>query len=107
MVGTMLHRSYFIRELTLSGRLVDGQGGDLIVARRSESVDLDWELIYRTGDWISVEPSPYRLLMDGPEGEMFGPAVLVRTDGLTHVFRGAGPLGGFDEAAFFEPLPEA
>ncbi len=102
----MLHRRYFIRGLTASGKVVDGQGGDLVVARRVESSDLDWELIYRTHEWTSIDQAPYRLSMVGPEGVFAGPAVLVRSDGLTHVFRGAGELAGFDEAEFFESKPE-
>jgi len=97
----MLHQRYFIRELTISGRTIDGPGGHLIVARSSGTDNLDWELIFRTGEWTSVTQMPYRLLMKGPLGEKSGSAILVRSDGLSHVFRGAGDLAGFDEAEFF------
>lgn len=91
----MQHRRYRITELTLSGQIINGRGGDLIVARRDESPDIDWELVFQTEDHTPIEQSPYRLLMDGPEGELSGPAVLVRSDGKSHVFRGAGDLTGF------------
>jgi len=96
----MQHQRYVIWDLSISGRSIRGQGGDLVVARRPESTDLDWELIYRTGEWTPIEQSPYRLRMGGPQGEKAGPAILVRSDGLSHVFRGAGDLEGFDEAEF-------
>lgn len=91
----MQHRRYFITDLTMSGRLVAGRGGDLIVAQRDEDPTLDWELVYQTDVITPIEQSPYRLLMDGPEGELSGPAILVRSDGRSHVFRGAGDLVGF------------
>ena len=91
----MQHRRYYISELTISGRLLDGRGGDLIVAKRDESPDIDWELVFQTRGRAEIEPSPYRILMDGPEGELAGSAVLVRSDGRSHVFRGVGDLVGF------------
>lgn len=91
----MQHRRYYISELTLSGQIIPGRGGDLLVAKRDESPELDWELVYQTEEHTPIEQSPYRLLMDGPEGELAGAAVLVRSDGRSHVFRGAGDLSGF------------
>lgn len=91
----MQHRRYFISELTMSGRIIEGRGGDLLVARREDNPVLDWELVYQTEVTTDIEQSPYRLLMDGPEGELSGAAILVRSDGKSHVFRGAGDLTGF------------
>ena len=91
----MQHRRYYISELTLSGQIITGRGGDLIVAKRDESPDIDWELVFQTVEPTTVEQAPYRLLMDGPEGELSAAAVLVRSDGKAHVFRGAGDLQGF------------
>ena len=70
-------------------------GGDLIVARRDESHDLDWELIYRSAQQWPLTQAPYDLEMEGPEGRFEGPAILVRSDGRSHVFRGVGSLDGF------------
>jgi len=91
----MQHRRFFISELTVSGRVIDGRGGDLLVAMRDDSPALDWELVFQSKEHATIEQSPYRLLMDGPEGELSGPAILVRSDGTSHVFRGAGDLTGF------------
>jgi hypothetical protein len=91
----MQHRRFFITELTMSGRIIAGRGGDLLVARRDEELVIDWELVFQTEEQTEIEQSPYRLLMDGPEGELSGPAILVRSDGTSHVFRGAGDLTGF------------
>lgn len=91
----MQHRRFFITELTMSGRIIDGRGGDLLVARRDHEPTIDWELVFQTEERTEIEQSPYRLLMDGPEGELSGPAILVRSDGKSHVFRGAGELTGF------------
>jgi hypothetical protein len=91
----MQHRRFFISELTMSGRVVAGRGGDLLVARRDDDPALDWELVFQTNERTEIEQSPYRLLMEGPEGELAGSAILVRSDGTSHVFRGAGDLAGF------------
>jgi len=96
----MQHRRYYITDLTLSGQVLDGRGGDLIVAKRDESPDIDWELVFQTKIETPIEQAPFRLLMDGPEGELAGAAVLVRSDGTSHVFRGAGELVGFTEDMF-------
>ena len=91
----MQHRRYFITGLTMSGQIIEGRGGDLLLARRDDNPVLDWELVYQTEVTTDIEQSPYRLLMDGPEGELSGAAILVRSDGKSHVFRGAGDLTGF------------
>ncbi len=96
----MQHRRFYISNLTVSGRPIPSQGGDLIVARRDESPDLDWELVHRTTEAISIEPAPYEIHLDGPEGAFSGTALLIRSDGRSLVFRGAGDLFGFAELGF-------
>ncbi|NNF55766.1 MAG: hypothetical protein HKN03_15170 [Acidimicrobiales bacterium] len=91
----MRHYRYYIEDLTLSGRTLDGVGGDLIVAEFEGRPELDWELVFRSQSSEKVEPAPFDLVMNGPEGELSGPAILVRSDGISHVFRGAGELKGF------------
>jgi hypothetical protein len=71
-----------------------------MVVRRPESPDLDWELVLQTSEMIAVEHAPYDLFFSGPERSFSGPAILVRSDGTSHVFRGAGDLGGFAEEDF-------
>ena len=85
--------------------LVPERGGDLIIASRKEHNDLDWELIYRSAARHHLRQEPYDLEMVGPEGRFGGPAILVRSDGQSHVFRGVGTLEGFDPAAFSDPSP--
>ncbi len=89
------HHRYYIEGLELSGRILDGAGGDLIVAEFEGRTDLDWELVFQSRSSEDVEPAPFDLVMRGPEGELSGPAILVRSDGISHVFRGAGELKGF------------
>ncbi|MEM7341285.1 MAG: hypothetical protein AAF467_21700 [Actinomycetota bacterium] len=109
----MQHRRYTIRSLWTSGLAVPTRGGDLVVARSAGSEDIDWELIYRSDERHELRQAPYDLDMDGPEGHFSGPAILVRSDGLTHVFRGVGTLDGFDvaelvdRAAAAHPAPDA
>ena len=100
----MQHYRFVIETLTASGRRIPSQGGDLMVAQRDNSDSLDWELVHRTSEIVTLVQAPYVLEMDGPEGTLSGPAVLVRSDGRSHVFRGAGPLEGF--GSFEQWLPD-
>ena len=94
----MRHRRYYIQSLWTSGLPVPARGGDLLVATRPETSDVDWELIYRSSHHWRLRQEPYDLEMEGPEGRFGGPAILVRSDGQSHVFRGVGTLDGFDPA---------
>ncbi len=87
-----------ITSLWTSGIAVPSTGGDLVVAVRDTSDDIDWELVYRSSETWRLRQEPYDLDMDGPEGTFSGPAILVRSDGRSHVFRGVGALQGFDPA---------
>ncbi len=73
-------------------------GGDLVVAAKDQTDDLDWELIHRSSEVWPLRKEPYDLDMEGPEGRFTGPAILVRSDGRSHVFRGVGTLQGFNPA---------
>ena len=99
----MRHRRYYIQTLTTSGRPVPSTGGDLIVAAKDQTVDLDWELIHRSSERHIIAQEPYDLEMSGPEGTFSGPAILVRSDGRSHVFRGVGRLEGFDPRELSDP----
>lgn len=92
----MRHRRYFIESLWTSGLAVPSRGGDLIIASNDQTEDLDWELIHRSSKRWTLRKEPYDLDMVGPEGSFAGPAILVRSDGISHVFRGVGSLDGFD-----------
>lgn len=92
----MRSRRYLISTLRADGATIPSTGGDLLVARHDGSDDVDWELVHRSSEPVSLAQAPYHLEMQGVEGTLTGPAVLVRSDGRSHVFRGAGPLDGFD-----------
>lgn len=87
----MTYDRFYIDSLWVSGMAVPSTGGDLVVVQRSPT-NVDWELVHRSSEDWPLEASPYDLTMVGPQGRFAGPAVLVRSDGLSHVFRGAGPL---------------
>lgn len=91
----MRHHRFFIDGLTVSGRVMSDVGGDLLVAEFEGRSDLDWELVCRTSSPTEIEMAPHTLEMSGPEGPLTGTALLVRSDGTAHVFRGAGTLTGF------------
>lgn len=74
-----------------------------MVAKRSNSETIDWELVHRTNEIVTLVQAPYDLVMRGPEGSLSGTAVLVRSDGRSHVFRGAGELSGFGSFERWDP----
>ena len=94
----MRSRRYFIESLWTSGLSVPSRGGNLIIAAKEQTTDLDWELIHSSSKNWPLRKEPYDLDMEGPEGRFSGPAILVRSDGRSHVFRGVGTLEGFDPA---------
>lgn len=73
------------------------------MAAKDQTDDLDWELVHRSSERWLLPPEPYDLDMAGPGGRFVGPAILVRSDGHSHVFRGVGRLEGFEG---FEGLGE-
>ncbi|MEZ5340201.1 MAG: hypothetical protein R2706_01780 [Acidimicrobiales bacterium] len=95
----MRHRSFYVESIHLTGRPIPTRGGDLVVVRHDGGT-LDWELIVRTPERVQIDKAPYDLDIVTPDGDFAGPAIVVRTDGLSHVFRGAGDLHGFTEAHF-------
>ena len=92
----MQHRRFYVISLSVDDTELASTGGDLVVAKRPENPTLDWELVHQTSEDVHLEPAPCRLEIGTPDGDFSGPAILVRTDGRSHVFRGAGDLVGFD-----------
>ncbi len=102
----MQHRRFYVTSLVVDGKPLPSTGGDLVVAKRPENPAVDWELVHQTSEDVQLEPAPCALDIATPDGAFSGPALLVRSDGRSHVFRGAGDLegfGGFDRADANEP----
>jgi len=78
---------------------------DLVVVRRPETADLDWECIAITVPSEPLPLEPVHLVMDDLlSGRQFhGDAVVVRSDEQRHVFRGGGTLGGIVATDGLEP----
>ncbi len=98
----MTHERYRITHLQASGRSIPSVGGALLVVYRENS-DNDWELVHQSSEHVDIERGGYDLVMDCPGGELTGPALLVRSDGRSHVFRGAGTLS-LDGTALSRPI---
>lgn len=91
----MRHRRFAVAAAVAHDIELVARRGDLMVAERDGAEVLDWELILHSVEAVDLERAPYRLGMQTDEGLFVGPAVLVRSDGRCHVFRGAGDLAGF------------
>ncbi len=79
--------------------------GDLVVVRRAESDQLDWELVATSPPREPIPQAPCRLTMTMLEGGRLlrGDAVVVRSDEQRHVFRGVGDLDGLRTSDGLEP----
>ncbi len=97
----MIHERYLIDGLSASGFTVPTSGGTLLVVYRPNS-NTDWELVHRSSDNIELAQQAYDLVMTCPGGDLTGQAILVRTDGISHVFRGSGELS-FDGEVLAAP----
>jgi len=92
------HKRFPIDTLVVSGRTVSVRYCDLLVAASDGSNELDWECLAASNDEVQLTQAPYALeLRSGPR-DFVGDAILVRSDGLAHVFRGIGPLQGTVES---------
>jgi hypothetical protein len=69
---------------------------DLVVVRRDETDQLDWECVAISLPVTPLPQSPCRLVMtDLVDGRVLhGNAIVVRSDEQRHVFRGGGDLTG-------------
>lgn len=77
----------------------------LMVVRRDESTDLDWECVAISAPSAPLPQEPVHLVMhDLFTGRRFaGDAVVVRSDDQRHVFRGGGALAGIEPADGLDP----
>ena len=109
MVGDMLHATYQLHSFELGARQLPLRIATLTVVARAESAALDWEVVAHTIEREPVAQAPHQIAMwsingvddDGRlELERFeGEAILVRAVDTALVFRGVGPLDGFDVAS--------
>ena len=63
-----------------------------------ESSDTDWECLAASNDEVQLTEGTYALVLQSGPRSFDGDAILVRSDGLAHVFRGIGPLTGVADA---------
>jgi len=107
----MLHRRYVLSELAIGDRRVTLRHGDVVIAARAESGDLDWEVLVHTIEPVDVARKVHLLTLSCIVGAnedgalqtetMSGPAFLVRAVEHALVFRGDGPLDGIDLTGLF------
>jgi hypothetical protein len=88
------HKRFPIDSLVVSGRDVSLRYCDLLVATSDASDELDWECLAASNDEVQLSQAPYALELRSGHRDFVGDAILVRSDGLAHVFRGIGPLQG-------------
>ncbi len=97
----MRHKKFRFSHLRLNGVPVAVHYGDLLVAQGEVAVAVDWEVVVTTLDELHLEPAPYDVHMETPDArQLWGPGLLVRSDGRAHVFRGGGTLDGFSADEF-------
>ena len=94
----MRHKRFAIDALVIGDREVSVRYCDLLVASSDQTQDLDWECLLSTNDELQLVQGPYRLAFRAAGRPFGGDAILVRSDGIAHVFRGIGPLEGIEAA---------
>jgi hypothetical protein len=87
------HEQFTVAGLRLNGVEVPLRYGHLVVVHNANATDEDWECLASSTDDVALEPAPYDLHVTTTEGtRLRGDAVMVRSDGRSHVFRGVGVL---------------
>ncbi len=80
--------------LTVNGIPVELVGGSLIVAEPEGITTPDWEAVCRSTETLELQRQPYDVELGTEDRQFAGAALLVRSDGTSHVFRGGSPLMG-------------
>jgi len=88
------HKRFPINALVVGGREISVRYCDLLVATNDESAEPDWECLASSNDEVQLAQAPYALELRSGSRAFVGDAILVRSDGLAHVFRGIGTLDG-------------
>ena len=92
----MRHKRIRFEHLQLNGVPVEVRYGDLLIAKDDCAQLLDWEVVVSTRDRLQLQMSDYDVHIEtGDKRQLWGPGLLVRSDGRAHVFRGGGALDGF------------
>lgn len=90
------HKRIRFEHLQLNGVPVEVRYGDLLIAKDDCAQLLDWEVVVSTRDRLQLQMSAYDVHIEtGDARQLWGPGLLVRSDGRAHVFRGGGSLDGF------------
>lgn len=90
------HKRIRFEHLQINGVPVEVRYGDLLIAKDDCAQLLDWEVVVSTRDRLELQMSAYDVHMEtGDARQLWGPGLLVRSDGRAHVFRGGGALDGF------------
>lgn len=90
----MRHKRFGIDVLVVEGKDVSLRYCDLLVAVQEGSADVDWECLASSNDEVRLVQREYPLVLRSQGREFTGTAIVVRSDGVSHVFRGVGPLAG-------------
>lgn len=93
----MRHKRFRFSHFRLNGVPVEVRYGDLLVAQDEAAVAVDWEVVVTTSDELRLDPASYDVHVEtAGHRQLWGPGLLVRSDGRAHVFRGGGELAGID-----------
>ena len=90
----MHHKRFPIQHVEVDGRGLSVRYGTLLVAVQEGRGELDWECLVTSNDEFPLERAPCALTLESDTRRFAGDAIVVRSDGIAHVFRGVGPLGG-------------
>ncbi|MDH3708003.1 MAG: hypothetical protein OES57_18210 [Acidimicrobiia bacterium] len=93
------HVRYLLRSLTLNGVPVSVGTGTLVAARPVGAEAIDWEIVVSSSTPLELEQAVYDIdTCTTQDRALRGSALLVRTDGRSHVFRGAAELDGLTDS---------
>lgn len=89
----MNHEQFTVTGLKVNGTSIPLRYAHLVVVQNSNATEEDWECLASSTDQVDLEPAPVALHVTTTEGTaLCGDAVVVRSDGHSHVFRGVGAL---------------
>ena len=94
----MRHKRFPIDHLAVAGRTISVRYCDLLIAITDQQPEPDWECLAASNDEVQLAQGTYALELRSRARMFNGQAILVRSDGLAHVFRGIGPLDGMVDA---------